>query len=210
MVKNSLFFFLCTLFFGTGCFAPDFDEPESANVFYQVYPGQEDILRIRRTRDEGAPSIQLFDKKGNQLEEFKISPMHIFNMTLVKNDSVQITYLLGQSDLEMFLPWFKTNKSNPDHIGRYKIRYNYEISNSYLESPGSSIDSLSIDKKSCTTTLFLKGVPVTTKATYLLLIKQDELLAYNPITKEYSRYPFKEKDLSKEFLQKVLAVYQLK
>ena len=207
---NNICLLLCILFFVTGCSESDFSEIEGPNVFYQVYPGKEDILRIRRTRDEGAPSVQLFDKKGNLLQEFKIAPMHIFNMTSVKKDSVLITYLLGQSDLEMFLPWFKTNESNPERIGPYKIRYNYEIHNSYKESPGSQIDSISVDKNSGNTSLFLKGVPIAVKPTYLFIISAFELQAYNPVTKEYSRYPFEGKKFSKEFLQKVLAMYQIR
>lgn len=199
---------LCILFLGIGCSGSNFEEQEGPNVFYQVYPGKEDILRIRRTIGEGAPSIQLFDKQGKQLQKFTIAPMHVFNMTSVKNDSVLITYLVGRGDLEMFLPWFKTNRFNPERIGRYKINYNYEISNTYLESPGSQIDSVSVDKKAGTTTVFLKGKSIVTKPTFLFIIRSFRLQTYNPITQEYSIYTFRDKNLAEEFIEKILATYE--
>ena len=176
-------------------------------INYQVYPGKKDILRLRRTVDAGAPSIQLFDTEGNQLQEFKIAPMGILKMTSIKVDYVKITYLIGQSDLEMFLPWFRTNKFNPEKVGRYIIRYNYEIFNEYLEAEGSLIDSMSVNKKTGNTCLFQRGKFITEKPTFLFIIKSSEVLGYTPITKEYTRYPFEAKNLAQQFSHKVLNLY---
>ncbi|HWW43098.1 hypothetical protein [Pedobacter sp.] len=204
---NKFFIIISLCFFVAGCGAPDFDEIERANVFYQVYPGQTDILRIRRKIDEGAPSIQLFDKKGHQLQKITIAPMGIVLITSMKNESIQITYFVGQSDLETFLPWFKTNKFNPIHIGKYSIHYNYEVQNSHSEDKGSEIDSLQINKKTETTSLFLNGHLIATKPTYFFILDPSELQAYDPVTKAYTKYPFANSNLAKGYLRKILNMY---
>ncbi|MBE9599491.1 hypothetical protein [Pedobacter sp. MC2016-24] len=202
---NMLFLLLCL--FVVGCGNPNFNELEGPNVFYQVCPVDKDIIRIRRTSGEGAPSVQLFDKKGSQLQNSIITPMGIFLVTSIKNDTLQVTYFVGQSDLEMFLPWFKTNRSNPYRIGQYSIHYSYEIHNKYSETKGSEIDSLIVDKKAQTTWLFLKGKLIDTRPTHLLILKSSELVAYDPKNKSYTPYPLVNKDLAKDYLNKILATY---
>jgi hypothetical protein len=204
---NILFLLLCL--FIVGCGDPNFNELEGSNVFYQVYPGDKNIIRIRRTSGEGAPLVQLFDKKGIQLKNSIVTPMGIFLITSIKNDTLQVTYFVGQSDLEMFLPWFKTNRSNPRSIGQYSIHYNYEIHNKYSETKGSEIDSLNLDKKTQTTSLFLKGKLITIRPTYLLILKASELVAYDPKNRAYTPYPLVNKDLAKDYLNKILAMYDI-
>jgi len=195
------------LFVIAGCGSADFGELEGPNVFYQIYTGDQNILRIRYTIGEGAPYIQLFDNKGNLLQESVVAPESGFLVTSVKNDLVQITYFVGESDLDMFLPWFKTNKFNPTRIGKYSINYNYEIRNSYSDNKGSKIDSLNVDITANTTSLFLKGKLVATRPTYLLILKSSEFLAYDPENKVYTPYQLVNKDLTINYLKKILAVY---
>lgn len=204
---NNLIVILCVLILSTGCTNSEFNEIEDANVFYQIYPGEHQIIRLRRTIDAGAPLLQLFDKHGKHLDEFSIAPMGIFNLTLIRNNNIQITYLIGQSDLEMFLPWYKTNKSNPNHIGKYSISYTYKIQNAYLEKKGSEIDSISIDKKTNKTSLFLNRKLIALDPIYLLIVKDSEFLAYNPQTITYTPYKFANKNLKKVFFDQILSLY---
>lgn len=162
---DRLFLMSSLCIFTIGCGNLDFDELEGPAIIYQVCPGKTDILRIRSTIDKGAPSIQLFDKTGRQLQKSIIASMGGFMVTAMGNNSIQITYFVGQSDLVFFLPWFKENKSNPSLIGKYSIHYNYEIHNKYSETKGSEIDSLHVDKKAQTTSLFLKGKLIATRPT---------------------------------------------
>lgn len=204
---NKLFLLLCLCVFAVGCGERHFDELEGPDISYQICPGKTDILRIRSTIDKGAPSIQLFDKKGNLLESSIVGPMAGFLATAMGNNSIQITYFVGQSDLTFFLPWFKKNKANPNLIGRYSIHYNYEIRNKYSETKGSEIDSLNVDKKAQTTSLYLKGKLVAARPTYLLILKSSELVAYDPENKSYALYQLVGKDLAKDYLNKILAMY---
>ncbi|MGQ7855565.1 hypothetical protein ACUN24_15140 [Pedobacter sp. WC2501] len=207
---NKLFLLLYLCIFAVGCGERHFDELEGPDISYQICPGKTDILCIRRTIDKGAPLIQLFDNRGNLLESYVLASMAGFQVTAMGNNSIQITYFVGQSDLEMFLPWFKKNKFNPNHIGKYAINYNYEIHNEYSESEGSGIDSLNVDKMAQTTSLFLKGKLIATRPTYLLILKSSELLAYEPKDKVYTPYLLGNNDLAKDYLNKILANYDKK
>jgi|GEM_PF-3405600 len=204
---NRLFLVLCLCIFALGCGEPRFNELEGPAIIYQVCPAKTDILRIRSTIDKGAPSIQLFDKKGRKLQTSIIAPMSGFMVTAMENDSIQITYFVGQSDLVFFLPWFKKNKFNSNRIGKYSIHYNYEIHNKYSETSGSEIDSLTVNKKAQKTLLFLKGKLIATIPTYLLILKSSELIAYSPINKQYTPYLLVNQDLAKDYLNKILARY---
>jgi hypothetical protein len=197
---------LCTLLSAFGCGAPGLDNWEGDNIFYQVYPGKKDIIRMRYTLDKGSPSIQLFDKHGSFLEESAIAPNSILRMTSIANDSIQITYFVGQSDLDMFLAWFTTNKFNPKRIGNYSIHYNYEIHNTYLENKGSEIDSVAIDGETHMASVFLKHELIAKKPCHLFIVKQTELLLYDPASKTYTPYTFTNKNLLKEYLRKNLDV----
>ncbi len=206
---KKMFLALPILLFVTGCGSSGFEELEGPEVFYQISPSEAGILRVRYTINKGAPSVQLFDTKGNLLKNNIIAPASGLLMTASKNDSIQITYFVGQSDLDMFLPWFKTNKYNMDRIGNYSINYNYEIQNTYLENKGSEIDSLSVDEKGQLTSVFLKGKLIAKKPTYLFVIKWSEILLYDPLSKLYTPYTFTNNSgLVKDYLKKILAVYE--
>ncbi|NQX40226.1 hypothetical protein SAMN05421820_105109 [Pedobacter steynii] len=204
---NKLFLLLYLWLFAVGCGRLDFNEVEGPNVFYQVCPSEHDIIRIRRTSGEGAPSVQLFDKKGNQLQEFTIAPMGVFLVSSMTKDSIQITYFVGQSDLEMFLPWFKTNRSNPERIGQYSIRYSYEVQNAHLVNDDSKIDSLDVNRKTRVVSLFFKGSLVDTWPAHLLILRSSQLRAYDPNSRAYTPYTFTNGDLAKDYLDKILAIY---
>lgn len=190
------------------CEHHDFDKFEGTGFSYQISAGKTDIVRIRYTTDEGAPSIQLFDTKGRLKEEVTIAPYVGLGLTAMKNDTIQMTYTIGQSDLNMFLPWFKKNKYNSTRIGNYSIRYNYEIRNEYLENEGSETDSLYIDKNKQMMSLFLKKKLIVKKPMYLFRVESSELSLYDPSSKSYTPYTFAaNKNIAEEYLKKVLALY---
>ncbi|REC66372.1 hypothetical protein DRF59_12940 [Chryseobacterium flavum] len=192
-----------------GCGNSSFDKLEGPGFSYQILAGKTEIVRIRYTTDEGAPSIQLFDTKGNLKEKVTIAPYMGLGLTAMKNNTLQITYTVGQSDRNIFLPWFERNKNiNPSHIGNYSIRYNYEIQNEYLENKGSEIDSLYIDKNTQMMSLFLKQKLIVKKPMYLFRVKYSEVILYDPESKSHTPYMYKEKkNLVNDYLKKVLGLY---
>lgn len=190
------------------CGHPDFDKFEGTGFSYQISAGKTDIVRIRYTTNEGAPSIQIFDTKGRLKEEVTIAPYMGLGLTAMKNDTIQMTYTIGQSDLNMFLPWFKKNKYNSTRIGNYSIRYNYEIRNEYLENEGSETDSLYIDKNEQMMSLFLKKKLIVKKPMYLFRVDSSELSLYDPSSKSFTPYTFAaNKNIAEEYIKKVLALY---
>lgn len=197
------------LFSFLSCGNSNFGEFEGTGFSYQVISGKTDIVRIRYTTDEGAPSIQLFDMKGNLKEKVTIPPYMGIRLTAIKNSTIQITYTIGQRDLNMFLSWFERNKDiNPSRIGNYSIQYNYEIQNEYLENEGSEIDSLYIDKNTQMMYLFLKQKLIVKKPMYLFRVGPSEILLYDSSSKSYTRYIFtKNKNMVKDYFEKVLDLY---
>ncbi|MGG5211117.1 hypothetical protein ACQWU4_19545 [Chryseobacterium sp. MIQD13] len=191
------------------CGHPDFDKFEGTGFSYQINAGKTDIVRARYTTDEGAPSIQLFDTKGRLKEEATIAPYMGLGLTAMKNDTIQMTYTIGQSDLNMFLPWFKKNKYNPTHIGNYLIRYNYEIRNEYnIDQDSVQLDSLYIDKNTQMMSLFLKQKLIAKKPMYLFRVESSEISLYDPVSKSYTPYIFAgNKNIGEEYIKKVLALY---
>lgn len=202
-------FFLLLLFSFLSCGNSNFGKFEGAGFSYQVIAGKTDIMRIRYTTDEGAPSIQLFDIKGNLKEKVTIAPYMGIGLTAIKNNTIQITYTVGQRDLNMFLSWFERNKDiNPNRIGNYSIQYNYEIQNEYLENEGSKIDSLYIDKNTQMMYLFLKQKLIVKKPMYLFRVEPTEILLYDSSSKSYTPYIFtKNKNMVKDYFEKVLDLY---
>lgn len=192
------------------CGNSNFDKLEGIGFSYQISAGKTDIVRVRYTTDEGAPSIQLFDTKGNLKDKVIIAPYMGLGLTAMKNDTIQMTYTIGQSDINIFLPWFERNKNiNPSRIGNYSIRYSYEIQNEYLENECSEIDSLYIDKNTQIMSLFLKQKLITKKPMYLFRVKSSEIILYDPVSKSYTPYKFVDnKNIAQEYLKKVLALYQ--
>ena len=191
------------------CGHTDFDKFEGTGFSYQISAGKTDIVRARYTTDEGAPSIQLFDTKGRLKEEATIAPYMGLKLTAVKNDTIQMTYTIGQSDLNMFLPWFEKNKYNPNRIGNYSIRYNYEIRNEYnIDQDSVHVDSLYIDKNTQMMSLFLKQKLIAKKPMYLFRVKPSEITLYDPVSKSHTPYTFADnKNIVEEYLKKVLALY---
>lgn len=191
------------------CGHPDFDKFEGIGFSYQISAGKTDIVRARYTTDEGAPSIQLFDTKGRLKEEATIAPYMGLGLTAVKNDTIQMTYTIGQSDLNMFLLWFKKNKYNPTRIGNYLIRYNYEVQNEYnIDQDSVHVDSLYIDKNTQMMSLFLKQKLIAKKPMYLFRVKYSEIKLYDPVSKSHTPYTFaNNKNIVEEYFKKVLALY---
>lgn len=205
-IKN--IYLLLSLLSIIACGDPNFDKFEGPGFSYQIGAGKTDIVRVRYTTDKGAPSIQLFDTKGNLKEKVTIAPYMGLRLTAMQNDTIQMTYTVGQSDLNIFLPWFKKNKYNSAHIGNYSIRYNYEIQNEYLENEGSDIDSLYIDKNTQMLSLFLKQKLIAKKPMYLFRIGSSEITLYDPGSKSYTPYRFAEnKNIVNDYLKKILALY---
>lgn len=197
------------LFSLLSCGNSNFSKFEGTGFSYQVIAGKTDIVRIRYTTDEGAPSIQLFDMTGNLKEKVTIAPYMVIGLTAIKNNTIQITYTIGQRDLNVFLLWFERNKDiNPSRIGNYSIQYNYEIQNEYLENEGSEIDSLYIDKNTQMMSLFLKQKLVVKKPMYLFKVEPSEILLYDSSSKSYTPYIFtKNKNMVKDYFEKVLDLY---
>ncbi|MGG5211118.1 hypothetical protein ACQWU4_19550 [Chryseobacterium sp. MIQD13] len=191
------------------CGHPDLDKFEGTGFSYQISAGKTDIVRARYTTDEGAPSIQLFDIKGNLKEEATITPYSGLGLTAMKNDTIQMTYVVGENE-QMFLSWFKRIEYiNPTRIGNYSIRYNYEIQNEYFENEGSEIDSLYIDKNTKMMSLFLKHKLITKKPMYLFRIEFSEITLYDPVSKLYTPYTFAgNRSFFEEYLKKVLDLYK--
>jgi len=205
---KSIYLLLPVLLSIIACGHTNFDKFEGTGFSYQISAGKADVVRVRFTTDEGAPSIQLFDTKGRLKEEATIAPYMGLKLTAVKNDTIQMTYTIGQSDLNMFLPWFGKNKYNSSRIGNYSIRYNYEIQNEYLENEGSEIDSLYIDKNTQMMSLFIKHKLITKKPMYLFRVESSEITLYDPVSKSYTPYSFTHnKNIAEEYLKKVLALY---
>lgn len=205
---KSIYLLLPVLLSIIACGHTNFDKFEGTGFSYQISAGKADIVRVRFTTDEGAPSIQLFDTKGRLKEEATIAPYMGLKLTAVKNDTIQMTYTIGQSDLNMFLPWFGKNNYNSSRIGNYSIRYNYEIQNEYLENEGSEIDSLYIDKNTQMMSLFIKHKLITKKPMYLFRVESSEITLYDPVSKSYTPYSFTHnKNIAEEYLKKVLALY---
>ncbi|WP_210148329.1 hypothetical protein [Chryseobacterium scophthalmum] len=200
---------LLLLFLFLSCGNSNFDKLEGNGFSYQIVADKTDIVRVRFTTDEGVPSIQLFNTKGKFKEEVTIAPYNGLGFTTMTNDTIQMTYFIGQSDLTMFLPWFEKNRyNNPDKIGHYSIRYNYEIQNEYLENEGLKIDSLHIDKNTQLMSLFLKQKLIAKKPMYLFRIDSSEIKLYDPSSKSYIPYTFVDKkNVVEECFKKVLALY---
>lgn len=197
--------YLCVFIFA--CNSADFMKREGPNVSYQICPNNTDIFRLRRTIAQGAPTVQLFDKKGKLMQTITIAPQAPIMITKVENKLIQITYFVGSGDdLKFFLPWFQTNKYNPDHIGLYRIHYTYEISNEYKENKSTNIDSLSIDKKKKIVSVFLKGNLITALPIDVLFLSETELTSYDQKTSIHSSYIFVGKSLFKDYLQGILSI----
>lgn len=207
-IKN-IYLLLPLLLSIIACGHPDFDKFEGTGFSYQISAGKTDIVRTRYTTDEGAPSIQLFDTKGRLKEEVTIAPYMGLGLTAMKNDTIQMTYTIGQSDLNMFLPWFKKNKYNFTRIGNYLIRYNYEIRNEYnIDEDSVHVDSLYIDKNTQMMSLFLKQKLIAKKPMYLFRVRSSEITLYDPVRKSHTPYIFVDnKNIVEEYFKKVLALY---
>ncbi|MCJ8155338.1 hypothetical protein MKJ01_16350 [Chryseobacterium sp. SSA4.19] len=209
-IKN-IFLLLALSLSIIACGNSNFDKLEGIGFSYQVSADKSDIIRVRYTTDQGAPSIQLFDIKGRFKEEVTIAPSWPFGMTAMKNDTIQMTYIVGQRDLDMFLHWFKKKKSkyNPTHIGHYSIHYNYEIQDAFFadEDPV-QVDSLFINKNTQMMSLFFKQKLIVKKPMYLFRVKSSEISLYDPSSKSYTPYTFAaNKNIAEEYLKKVLALY---
>lgn len=206
-IKNIFLLLLLLLFIG--CENSNFDKLEGTGFSYQIFAGKTDIVRVRFTTDGGAPSIQLFNTKGKFKEEVTINPYNGLRFTAMKNGTIQMTYIIAQSDLDMFLPWFERNKyNNPNQIGHYSIRYNYKIQNEYLENEDSEIDSLYIDKNTQLMSLFLKQKVIAKKPMYLFRVESSEITLYDPSSKSYTLYTFVDnKNGVEECFKRVLALY---
>lgn len=192
------------------CGGSSFDKLEGIGFSYQVGAGKTDIVRLRFTTDEGAPSIQIFDTKGRLKEEAIIAPSWPFRMTAIKNDTIQMTYIVEESDLDMFLRWFKKKKSKyyPTHIGHYSIQYNYKVRNvHFMDQDTVQVDSLYIDKNTQMMSLFLKQKLIAKKPMYLFTVESSEISLYDPSSKSYI-YTFADnKNIAEEYLKEVLALY---
>ncbi|UZT99331.1 hypothetical protein ODZ84_07100 [Chryseobacterium fluminis] len=193
------------------CGNSNFDKLEGNGFSYQISAGKTDIVRLRFTTDEGAPKIQLFDTKGRLKEEATIAPSWPFGMTTVKNDTIQMTYVVGDRDLNIFLRWLKKEKGkyHPTHIGNYSIHYNYEIRNEYnINQDSVQVDSLYIDKNTQMMSLFLKQELIAKKPMYLFTVESSEIALYDPSSSSYIPYTFVDnKNISEEYLKEVLALY---
>ncbi|PWN67038.1 hypothetical protein C1638_000020 [Chryseobacterium oncorhynchi] len=192
-----------------GCGNSNFDKLEGTGFSYQIGAGKTDIVRVRYTTDEGAPTIQLFDTEGNFKQQATITPYSGLKLTSVKNDTIQITYITGEND-QMFLNWFKRiNYINPTRIGNYSIRYNYEIRNEYnIDQDSLHVDSLYIDKNTQMMSLFLKQKLIAKKPMYLFMIRSSDIALYDPLNKSNIPYTFADnKSIVEEYLKKVLALY---
>jgi len=204
---RNIWLFLTLLLFIMACGNPNFDKFEGTGFSYQISADKTDIIRVRYTTDAGAPLIQLFDTKGKLKEEAIIAPNAPLIMNGIINDTIQITYKIGEND-QMFLSWFKKNKYNPSRIGKYSIRYNYEIQNEYLENEVSEIDSLYIDKNTHIMSLFLKQKVIAKKPMYLFTVESSEITLYDPSSKSYIPYTFTDKrSIAEDYFKKVLALY---
>lgn len=209
-IKN-ICLLLALLLFIIACGDSNFDKLEGNGFSYQISAGKTDIVRVRYTTDEGAPTIQLFDTKGKLKEEVTIAPYTVLGLTAIKNDTIQMTYTIAQSDLNMFLPWFERNKFiNPSRIGHYSIRYNYEIRNEYnMKQDPVQVDSLYIDKNTQMMSLFLKQKLIDKKPMYLFTVESLEISLYDPSSKSYIHYIFADnKNIPEEYLKKILALYK--
>ncbi|SEW47864.1 hypothetical protein SAMN05421841_3648 [Chryseobacterium wanjuense] len=190
------------------CGHPDFDKLGGTGFSYQISAGKTDIVRVRFTTDEGAPSIQLFDTKGNLKEEATIAPYSGLGLTAMKNDTIQMTYFVGEND-QMFLSWFKKNKYNPTRIGNYSIRYNYKVRNVYfMDQDPVQVDSLYIDKNTQMMSLFLKQKLIAKKPMYLFRVKSSEITLYDPSSESNIPYIFADNEgIVEEYLKEILALY---
>lgn len=198
------------LFLFLSCRNSNFNNFEGVGFSYQISAGKTDIVRVRYTTDDGAPSIQLFDTKGRLKEEATIAPYMVLKLAAVKNHNIQMTYIVGQNDLNMFLPWFEKNKNiNPNRIGSYSIRYNYEIRNVYFANQDSvQVDSLYIDKNTQIMSLFLKQKLIAKKPMYLFRVESSEITLYDEVSKSNIPYIFTDnKNIVQEYFKKVRALY---
>lgn len=192
------------------CGNSNFDKLEGTGFSYQISAGKTDIVRVRYTTDEGAPTIQRFDTKGKLKEEVTITPYKVLGLTSIKNETIQMTYTIAQSDLNMFLPWFERNKFiNPSRIGNYSIRYNYEIRNEYnINQDSVHVDSLYIDKSTQIMSLFLKQKLIAKKPMCLFTVESSNISLYDPSSSSNIPYTFVDnKNISEEYLKEVLALY---
>lgn len=208
---KSIYLFTPLLLSIIACENLNLNKLEGAGFSYQINAGKKDIIRLRFTTDEGAPSIQLFDTNGRFQEEAIIAPSWPFQMTAIKNDTIQLTYFIGQRDLNIFLNWLKKKKSKyyPSHIANYTIRYNYEIRNEYnIDQDSVLVDSLYIDKNTQMMFLFLKQKLIAKKPMYLFMVRSSDIVLYDPLNKSNIPYTFVDnKNITEEYLKEVLALY---
>ncbi|CAM3179080.1 hypothetical protein DRF59_20535 [Chryseobacterium flavum] len=194
-----------------GCQRAGFDKFEGPNFSYQIGANKKDIIRLRFTTDEGAASIQLFDTNGRFREEAIIAQSWPFQITAIKNNTIQLTYFVGERDLKIFLNWFKKKKTKyyPTKIGNYSILYTYEIRNEFnIDQNPVQVDSLYIDKNTQIMSLFLQQKLIVKEPMYLFWVKSSELDLYDSVHK--SNIPFifvGNKNITEDYLKKILALY---
>lgn len=190
------------------CGDSNFGKLEGIGFSYQILADKTDILRVRYTTDEGAPSIQLFDTKGKLKENVTIAPYGGLGLTAIKNDTIEMTYVIGGND-QMFLSWFKKNKYNPNRIGHYSIHYNYEIKNVYFaDKDPVQVDSLHINKDTQNMSLFFKQKLIVKKPMYLFRVRSSEIALYDSSSKSYIPYRLaSNENISKYYFEKILSLY---
>ncbi|MEO7212528.1 hypothetical protein [Mucilaginibacter sp.] len=161
-LKDRLFCVLNTylgvaLLLMSSCDNTDFVKFEGPDISYQIYAGQNEIVRIVRREENGPYSLQLFNQNGRLMRDVTMATPFPFRFIRCNNDSLTISYSVGQSDLELFLPWLKSNKFNPTEFGRYKIAYSYTIIGGKIERVNKNIDYLSVDRRKGKAKLFLQN-----------------------------------------------------
>ncbi|MDP9078307.1 MAG: hypothetical protein M3O71_12820 [Bacteroidota bacterium] len=199
-------FIICFLCLSTSCNRDIFFTFKNQDTSYQIYPGPHGIVRL--VRGNGAFFLQLFDEKSNLIDQADVATPYIFQMTGFGDDNLQISYIVGKGDLELFLPWFKAYKSNPQKIGNYKISYSYIKNNNDYHMRNQNIDSVSVNETGKLASFYFHGL-LLKKVPIQCLFVGTNYFQYSDYKENSStEYHFKDTLLSLTYLKGVLSSYK--
>ncbi|MEO6454682.1 MAG: hypothetical protein ABIN97_11440 [Ginsengibacter sp.] len=201
-------FGICFCCLYTSCSNNSFYEFDTDYTSYQIFCGENDIVRIVRTDGEGAGSLDLFNSRGVLAESIVLAQMEPLFMTKCQHNFIEINYVVAPSDLELFLPWFKTHKFNPTKIGNYRIKYSYIIDNNGGSTMNKNIDSLKVLKNDKTVKLFYKNTLIDKIPIHWLLVYPKYFSFYNAIDKATTFYNLSDSLLVKKYLNDLLSMYK--
>lgn len=204
--KKIAFFFVLSLVM-LSCGNSNFPHSLKSDLMYQISISSSKIIQATFTEDNGAPSIQVFEKNGKFTDQATINPLAPFLITKVENNKVEITYFVASGkDLERFLYAFKNEIFNPKKIGNLSMFFSYKIRDQYLVKPDKYIDDFEFNKKTGNLTLLYKKKEIGSSPISLLVVNNKELVEYDPNTQYHTNYIFTDPSLFNNYFEKIASI----